>query len=151
MTDRPLVEKRLAIIDTSLAELRRLAQVDRIDVDIRERRFVEHTLQVAIQAALDVASHIVSDRRLGEPATNRDSFLLLERDGWILSELRGPLADMAGFRNVLVHGYDEVDLAIVRDVVTNHLDDLARFAEGIRRKLADDEPTPAATEPPNHA
>lgn len=151
MTDRPLVEKRLAIIDTSLAELRRLARVDRIDVDIRERRFVEHTLQVAIQAALDVASHIVSDRRLGEPATNRDSFLLIERDGWILSGLRGPLADMAGFRNVLVHGYDEVDLAIVRDVVTHHLDDLARFAEGIRRKLVDDEPTPAATEPPNHA
>ena len=85
MTDRPLLEKRLAIIDTSLAELRRLAHVDRIDVDIREQRFVEHTLQVAIQAALDVASHIVSDRRLGEPATNRDSFLLLERDGWIIS------------------------------------------------------------------
>ena len=151
MTDRPLVEKRLAIIDTSLAELRRLAQVDRIEVDIRERRFVEHTLQVAIQAALDVASHIVSDRRLGEPATNRDSFLLLERDGWIASDLRGRLADMAGFRNVLVHGYDDVDLAIVRDVVTNHLDDLACFVEGIRRKLAGDEPPPAATEPPNHA
>ncbi|MFO7694010.1 MAG: DUF86 domain-containing protein [Vicinamibacterales bacterium] len=146
MTDRPLVEKRLAIIDTSLAELRRLAHIDRIDVDIRERRFVERTLQVAIQAALDVASHIVSDRRLGEPATNRDSFLLLERDGWVLSELRGPLADMAGFRNVLVHGYDEVDLAIVRDVVTNHLDDLALFAEGIRRRLRDEDVPPDGRE-----
>jgi uncharacterized protein YutE (UPF0331/DUF86 family) len=71
MTDRPLVEKRLAIIDTCLADLKRLARVDRLDSDILQRRFVEHTLQVAIQAALDVGSHIVSERRLGEPATNR--------------------------------------------------------------------------------
>ena len=151
MTDRPLVEKRLAIIDTSLAELRRLAHVDRIDVDIRERRFVEHTLQVAIQAALDVASHVVSDRRLGEPATNGESFLLLERDGWLPPELREPLANMAGFRNVLVHGYDDVDVAIVRDVVTNHLDDLARFAEGIRRRLRDEDAPPDGRESPGNA
>jgi len=150
MTDRPLVEKRLAVIDTCLADLRRLARADRLETDVRERRFVERTLQVAIQAALDVASHIVSDRRLGEPATNRELFLLLERDGWIASELRGKLADMAGFRNVLVHGYDDVDLVVVRDVLTNHLDDLARFAACITRALEDEKDRAAATEPPRN-
>jgi uncharacterized protein YutE (UPF0331/DUF86 family) len=150
MTDRPLVEKRLAVIDTCVADLRRLARPDRLDTDIRERRFVEHTLQIAIQAALDVASHIVSDRRLGEPATNRELFLLLERDGWIAPELRGRLADMAGFRNVLVHGYNDVDLAIVRDVLTNHLGDLARFAACITQKLEDEKDQPAEMEPPRN-
>jgi len=150
MTDRPLVEKRLAVIDTCLADLRRLARADRLETDVRERRFVERTLQVAIQAALDVASHIVSDRRLGEPATNRELFLLLERDGWIASELRGKLADMAGFRNVLVHGYDDVDLVVVRDVLTNHLEDLARFAACITRALEDEKDRAAATEPPRN-
>lgn len=148
MTDRPLVEKRLAVIDACVADLRRLARVDQLETDVRERRFVEHTLQIAIQAALDVASHIVSDRRLGEPATNRELFLLLERDGWIAPELRGRLADMAGFRNVLVHGYDDVDLMIVRDVLTNHLDDLGRFNASITRKLEDEKDQAAATEPP---
>ena len=150
MTDRPLVEKRLAVIDTCVADLRRLARVDQLETDVRERRFVEHTLQIAIQAALDVASHIVSDRRLGEPATNRELFLFLERDGWIAPELRGRLADMAGFRNVLVHGYDDVDLMIVRDVLTNHLGDLARFAACIRQKLQDEKDQAAATEPPRN-
>jgi uncharacterized protein YutE (UPF0331/DUF86 family) len=150
MTDRPLVEKRLAVIDTCVADLRRLARVDQLETDVRERRFVEHTLQIAIQAALDVASHIVSDRRLGEPATNRELFLFLERDGWIAPELRGRLADMAGFRNVLVHGYDDVDLTIVRDVLTNHLGDLGRFAASITRKLEDEKAQAAATEPPRN-
>lgn len=150
MTDRPLVEKRLAVIDTCVADLRRLARVDQLETDVRERRFVEHTLQIAIQAALDVASHIVSDRRLGEPATNRELFLLLERDGWVAPELRERLADMAGFRNVLVHGYDDVDLIIVRDVLTNHLGDLVRFAVCITQKLAGEKDQAAATEPPRN-
>jgi len=34
---------------------------------------------------------------------------------------------MAGFRNVLVHAYTEVDPAIVRDVVEHHLGDLDEF------------------------
>lgn len=135
MTDLPLIEKRLAVIDTCVSDLRALARADRLDTDIRERRFVERTLQVAIQAALDVASHIVSERRLGEPATNRELFTLLERDGWVPSELRARLADMAGFRDVTVHRYDDVDLDVVRDVLKNHLVDLERFTAGVRQKL----------------
>ena len=135
MTDLPLIEKRLAVIDTCVSDLRAMARADRLETDIRERRFVERTLQVAIQAALDVASHITSERRLGEPATNRELFTLLERDGWIPSELRARLADMAGFRNVLVHGYDDVNLDVVRDVLKNHLVDLERFTAGVRQKL----------------
>ena len=135
MTDLPLIEKRLAVIDTCVSDLRALAPADRLDTDIRERRFVERTLQVAIQAALDVASHIVSERRLGEPATNRELLTLLERDGWVPSELRARLADMAGFRDVTVHRYDDVDLDVVRDVLKNHLVDLERFTAGVRQKL----------------
>ncbi|MBK7395476.1 MAG: DUF86 domain-containing protein [Myxococcales bacterium] len=42
---------------------------------------------------------------------------------------------MAGFRNVLVHGYDDVDLAIVRDVVEHRLGDLEAFVAAVRRRL----------------
>lgn len=45
------------------------------------------------------------------------------------------LSAMVGFRNILVHGYDSVDLAILRDVVENRLDDLVTFVAEIRRRL----------------
>ena len=61
MTDADLVVKKLAFIETCLRELRDLAKPERIERDLREERFVAHTLQLAIQAALNVASHIVSD------------------------------------------------------------------------------------------
>jgi uncharacterized protein YutE (UPF0331/DUF86 family) len=42
---------------------------------------------------------------------------------------------MAGFRNILVHGYDEVDLAIVEDVLRTRLGDLDAFVAAIRKGL----------------
>ena len=135
MTDPELVAKRLAIIETCVRELRELAHPPAIPTDVREARFVEHTLQIAIQAVLDTASHIVSDERLGEPRTNRELFDLLERAGWIEPVLAGALRDMAGFRNILVHGYDTVDLAIVQDVVERHLDELLQFTDTVRKRL----------------
>ena len=135
MTDRDLVEKKLARIVTHVEELRRLAKPEAIRFDIREERFVEHTLQLAVQATLDVASHVVSDLRLGEPRANRELFELLAKAGWIDESLARVLVQVAGFRNILVHGYEDVDLAIVEDVLRNHLDDLLAFAVAIRQRF----------------
>jgi len=135
MTDPELLAKKLAFIETCVAELRRLAQPDMIATDIREERFVEHTLQVSIQAAQDVASHIVSDERLGEPRTNRELFDLLVRAGWLTESEAAPLGNMIGFRNILVHGYGDIDLSVVQDVLENHLDDLLKFAAIVRSRL----------------
>ena len=134
MTDPELLAKRLSVIETCVRELRELARPEAIATDLREARFVEHTLQLALQAALDAASHIVSDERLGEPRTNRELFDRLEEAGWIDAPLAESLRNMAGLRNILVHGYDTVDLAVVRDVVEHRLDDLLRLAESVRRR-----------------
>lgn len=135
MTDSELVAKKLAFVETCVQELRTLARPDRIADDVRERRFVEHTLQLAIQAALDVGSHLVSDERLGEPDTGRDVFRLLVRGGILSADLGQRLERMAGFRNVVVHVYQDVDLGIVRDVLENHLGDLIEFVLAIRSRL----------------
>ncbi|MEE8587475.1 MAG: HepT-like ribonuclease domain-containing protein [Acidobacteriota bacterium] len=100
MTDPDLAFKKLALIETCVEELRTLSRPDQIPHDIREERFVEHTLQMAIQAALDVASHIVSDERLGEPRTNCELFDLLERAGFVTPDLAESLRKMAGFRMI---------------------------------------------------
>lgn len=136
MTDTELVAKRLAFIETCLRELRQLARPGHLATDIREQRFVEHTLQLSIQAALDVAARIVSEERLGEPATNRDLVDRLARAGWIGADLADRVSNMAGFRNILVHGYTEVDLAIVEDVLANHLGDLDAYVAAIRSRLS---------------
>jgi uncharacterized protein YutE (UPF0331/DUF86 family) len=41
-----------------------------------------------------------------------------------------------GFRNVLVHGYTEVDTEVVRDVLEKHLGDIDKFVAEIRARLS---------------
>ena len=135
MTDPDLVAKKLGQIESYVREIRTLGKPEAVHSDVRERRFLEHTLQLAIQAALDVASHIESDEALGEPTTNRELFDMLARAGWLTEALTNELGNMAGFRNILVHGYDEVDVRILEDVVRNHLDDLLEFCRLVRARV----------------
>jgi uncharacterized protein YutE (UPF0331/DUF86 family) len=136
VTDPDLLLQKLAFIETCVQELRTLARPAEMRRDVREARFVLHTLQIAIQATIDAASHIVSDERLGEPETNRELFERLAQRGWLTIELADTMGRMAGFRNIVVHGYAGVNLEIARDIVEHRLADLLAFVAAIRRRLA---------------
>ena len=138
MTDPELVAKKLAQIETHLRELRSEADLARLHREVKEERFVAHTLQLAVQAALDVASHVVADERLGEPSSNEELFTLLERHGWISADLAPRLRDMARFRNLLVHGYAAIDLRRVEEIVRHHLGDLEELVAAVRARLRRD-------------
>jgi len=127
-----LLAKRLAAIETEIADLRRLARLDVLASDPVQRKFVLKSLQDAVQAALDAASHVVSEEHLGEPVSNRDVFLKLARGGAVDAELAERLARMAGLRNVLVQEYLEVDLDRVRGFVEHDLGDLESFVAALR-------------------
>lgn len=135
MTDANLVRKKLALIETYIAELGRLARLEAIKSDVREERFVTHTLQLALQTTIDVAAHIVADERLGEPAQMREVFALLAKAEWLDRELAADLGRMVGLRNLLVHEYGRIDLELIRDIVMHRLGDLERFVSAVRSRL----------------
>ncbi|MDI6790445.1 MAG: DUF86 domain-containing protein [Thermodesulfobacteriota bacterium] len=66
-------------------------------------------------------------RKLGLPKESRESFLILAREHVIPVELAEKLKGMVGFRNILVHEYQDIDIKIMVDVIEHHLDDLIVF------------------------
>ena len=86
-------------------------------------------IQRACEAAIDLAMHRVRKHRLGIPQDSRDAFELLRRSGRLPADQCERLQRMVGFRNIAVHQYQALDLAIVEAVVEHHLDDLLQFAE----------------------
>jgi uncharacterized protein YutE (UPF0331/DUF86 family) len=80
-------------------------------------------IERACQASIDMAMHVVAERHLGVPQSNAEAFALLEKAGIIGAELSKSLRGMAGFRNVAVHQYEELDMNVLRWVVeTGHRD-----------------------------
>jgi uncharacterized protein YutE (UPF0331/DUF86 family) len=95
----------------------------------------ERYLHLAVEAALDLGNHWIADRALPTPDTNRDTFTVLENAGEIPSDLAHRLRGWAGFRNILVHQYLEIDHAIAYRAITEDLGDLERLASWAADKL----------------
>ena len=92
-------------------------------------------IQRAIQAAVDMATHIVRVKKLGIPQNSAEVFSLLADDKLIDKELSIKLQKMIGFRNIAVHDYQKLDLDIVVAVIGKNLVDLQTFKSIVLRKL----------------
>ncbi|MGJ7035951.1 type VII toxin-antitoxin system HepT family RNase toxin [Anoxybacillus eryuanensis] len=88
-------------------------------------------LQLACEASIDLAMHIVAQKKLGLPQTSRDAFTLLEQHGIISSSLSQKMKAMVGFRNIAVHDYQELNLTILQKILDNHLTDFTEFTKAI--------------------
>lgn len=87
----------------------------------------------ACEMSIDLAQTLVRERRLGAAASNRDVFRLLAAAEIIPADLAERLQRMVGFRNVAVHRYRDLDVAIIASVITRDLDDLLVFTERVAR------------------
>jgi uncharacterized protein YutE (UPF0331/DUF86 family) len=92
-------------------------------------------LQRACETAIDLAMYVVSQRKFGIPQDSRDAFALLETAGLLPHDLAVRMQRMVGFRNVAVHDYARLNLAVVKAIVTDHLDDFRGFSSAIVRAL----------------
>ena len=103
--------------------------------------------------AIDIANHWIADHGLRTPGSNRDSFTVLEEAGEIEAGLAERLRGWAGFRNILVHGYVDIDHRIAYAAIHEELGDLAAFPRlgdrqarsgALTTALGEVEPPPAA-------
>jgi len=133
MVDHDLVLRRLALLETYVSQLApyRNIEVTAYRADWKTQRIVDRTLHLAIEACLDVADHLVADRRLRVPETGAESFEILAEAGLLSAELGSALASMVGFRNILARDYARIDSEIVIRVLRTDLQDFERLREAV--------------------
>lgn len=86
-------------------------------------------LQRACEQCIDLANHTIKARKLGLPKESREAFRLLADNRIIPRDLAGRLEGMVGFRNVLVHEYQRLDISLMVDVIEHRLGDLLDFTD----------------------
>lgn len=90
-------------------------------------RGLKYALQTAIEAMIDVCYHVCARHYAYPPADARDALRLLRERGAVSEEDARTYTSMVGFRNRLVHGYEEVTPERVYDLAATRLGDLERF------------------------
>ncbi len=129
MVERDVVLAKVGVIDRCLQRIEevrgpRAATLTPIDIE----DITVLNLTRAAQAAMDLASHVVSTEGYGLPTSVSEAFTLLAQHGIIPVDLADRLRKMVGFRNIAIHNYQTIDPGIVQSIVQTRLDDLRAFA-----------------------
>ena len=137
MIDRLLVERKLGKIEEYLRELRavQVTSLEEYKRNVVTRRFIERQLELCVEQMIDVCKHLVAGLDLAQPETYAGCFDILG-DAGVVAEHQVPVFKaMARFRNLLVHGYDDVDDAVTYGIFTVRLGDFTAYATAIRAYL----------------
>jgi uncharacterized protein YutE (UPF0331/DUF86 family) len=127
---------RLRDAETELWRLRELGR-DEVRGDTDRLNSTKYLFILAAEVAIDAGQHVIASEGLRAPGTFAAVFEELGKQEWLGPELSTSLAAMARFRNLLVHGYANVDDDIVVDMLHGaSLDDLALFRSTLSRLLA---------------
>lgn len=87
----------------------------------------------ACEQTIDLANHVIQTSKMGVPASSAESFDLLRAKSVIDAALAEKLKRMVHFRNLVVHQYQDMNLAVIQQVITTGLDDLLLFGDCVLR------------------
>jgi len=134
-----IILERLEFLRNEVAYLKR--ERDRIHSfkeyvdDVRLRRAIERSLQISVEACLDIGRRLIALEGFRYPEDNRDVFRVLAEEGVVSKELLPTLLDMASFRNLVVHDYARIDDAKVYAILKKRLGDFDEYAKVIAAYL----------------
>ena len=135
MPDKDIILEKITNIKRCL---NRIKDVTRMNPESIEDYNIQDVfilnLQRAVQAAVDMAVHIVSSEGWGVSKTIKENFMMLSDNKIITKELANQMAKMVGFRNIAVHDYSKMDIAILKSILTTSLQDLEVFYSKIYNK-----------------
>lgn len=128
MVDKDIVVAKIAIIQRCLKRIKDVTGLETNSLDdIDTQDIFVLNLQRAIQAAIDIAAHIISSESWKIPDTFKEYFKILAQKKILDSGLSNRLQNMVGFRNIAIHDYQNLDTDILKSILEKHLIDLEKY------------------------
>lgn len=135
--DRDLLAERLLVVERHLqrvADRLPRSAADLLPSSDASDAVVLHLWQ-ATQIVIDLATAACVKWSLGTPATYADAFSRLENAGIVEPLLARRLKRAAGFRNLIAHAYEQLDMARVHAAATDGPADLRALMAAIGDRL----------------
>jgi uncharacterized protein YutE (UPF0331/DUF86 family) len=137
--DPDVITARLRTMRRLLDELDRLGPVDadRFAREFATQLVVERIVSQLVDLAASINAHVVAVATGASPPDVRRSFAAASGTGLVDAGLAARLAPSAGLRNVLVHGYVDLDVARLVAAVPLAAEGYGEYVRQVARWLAD--------------
>lgn len=146
MVDAERLHRLLRRITDGLARLQTYANAEGGSLLADEVRLghLKYLFITTIEGCIDAAQHVCASEGYGPPDSNADAVRTLARHGKVDAVPAERVARAVSFRNVLVHGYADVDDRRVLGHLGD-LGDLAAYVDALATLVDPDPPEPVAT------
>jgi len=137
VVDKDLIFLKTGRLEKYLARVRAKSDTDlnTFRTELERQEITIFNLQQAIQICIDIAAHIVSEEGYGVPGSTSEMFYLLEDNGIIETALTEKMVQAIGFRNLIAHEYEKIDIGKVFRTARDNTQDLVAFLQAVLKKL----------------
>ena len=127
-----VIERKLAMLKAYRQDLGAYDDAGSIHAD---HYAVERLIQLIVECMCDVLSRWLAMKGLAHPDSYTQLFAEAAERKALSAELAGRLTNAAKMRNLLVHAYERIDLAIVAKSVPQLLTDADEFIRQVEQDL----------------
>jgi uncharacterized protein YutE (UPF0331/DUF86 family) len=137
VVDRDLILLKAGSLNKYLERVRVKSDtnLDTFLTELDRQESIMFNLQQAVQRCIDIAAHIVSEEGYGVPGSTSEMFYLLEDNGIIEKALTEKMVQAIGFRNLIAHEYEKIDVGRVFLTARENAQDLVVFIQAVFKKL----------------
>lgn len=127
------IQSKIQRIEENIKKLNELYEMDQKEFtdDFRNVEAAKHLLQTSIEAMIDIANHIIAQKKFRKPDTSAEAFEILAENNLIADDSRDKYILMTKFRNKVVHLYTKVDDQEIFKIMQNNLSDYKKFIREI--------------------
>jgi uncharacterized protein YutE (UPF0331/DUF86 family) len=146
MVDQDKIEGLIRLLRQYTTYLRQLASLT-LDEFLKDPHAIgsaRYYLTVAVEACLDIASHIIASEGMRAPRDYKDTFQVLNEADVLSDDLATTMQSLAGLRNLLVHVYWNVNDVMIHESLQSELNDFEAFVSCILDFSASSDKSPTA-------
>lgn len=133
MVDRGLINRKIVLLAQAKKELLGygIKSLDGFKKNHKDQKAVQKILQEMVEICMDIGKHIIADEGFRFPEDSKDIFEVLNENDVLSKKTALIMRNMVGFRNVVVHLYEKIDLEIVYGILKKRLGDFNTFTAEI--------------------
>ncbi len=102
-----------------------------IALDSNDVFVIERLFQLAVDAAIDINTHIITRGNMESPDDYEGTFRMLGKNNIVPFELGDKIAGSVGLRNRMVHGYEKVQVKRMLDDISNGVNQYFEYMKHI--------------------
>ncbi len=136
MIDKEFIKEKINLITRDLARLKIFSGMSFSDVakDFMKYSALKNIMMEIIGRAIDINEHLISELAVSEmdaPKEYRQTFLLIGELNVLPKDFAKEISKSAGFRNAIVHEYNNLDKEVVYKSIDDATDQYAKYCQYI--------------------